>query len=188
MPRDVQTFCRLKYFRCAWAIAWESSRHFATPPLVSPRNDFWETSAEIPYRWRVITQIWVVLLIGLKQISHVARPIRSITQIWVVPHLQYEISALVFQPSFRKGTSGGITKWRLFFQATRAKENPFFQPVFEVCKTKVYCYPTLLVGSLVHCRVASSSVYRLHRFIHLGEERLWPQKIPINGSKFEVWC
>ena len=144
----------------------------------------------------------LVLLFGLKQISHVARPIRSITQIWVVPHLQYEISALVFQPSFRKGTSGGITKWRLFFQATRAKENPFFQPVFEVCKTKVYCYPppppTLLVGSLVHCRVASSSVYRLHRFIHLGEERLWskvfvgermwPQKILINGSKFEVWC
>ena len=140
MPRDVQTFCRLKYFRCAWAIAWESSRHFATPPLVSPRNDFWETSAEIPYRWRVITQIWVVLLIGLKQISHVARPIRSITQIWVVLHLQYGISALVFQPSFRRGTSGGFAKWRLFFQATRAKENPFFQPVFEVCKTKVYCY------------------------------------------------
>ena len=52
----------------------------------------------------------LVLLFGLKQISHVARPIRSITQIWVVPHLQYEISALVFQPSFRKGTSGGITK------------------------------------------------------------------------------
>ena len=104
----------------------------------------------------------------------VARPIRSITQIWVVPHLQYGISALVFRPSLRRGTSGGIAKWRLFFQATRAKENPFFQPVFEVCKIKVYCYPPPpppLIGSLVHCRVASSSLYRLHRFIHLGEER-----------------
>ena len=37
---------------------------FAMPPLVSPRNDVWETSAEIPYWWRVITQIRVVFLIG----------------------------------------------------------------------------------------------------------------------------
>ena len=29
-----------------------------------PLNDVWETSAEIPYWWRVTTQIWVVLLIG----------------------------------------------------------------------------------------------------------------------------
>ena len=29
--------------------AWENSQHFATPPLVSTRNDFWQTSAEIPY-------------------------------------------------------------------------------------------------------------------------------------------
>ena len=27
-------------------------------------NDIWETSAEIPYRWCVTTQVWVVLLIG----------------------------------------------------------------------------------------------------------------------------
>ena len=29
-----------------------------------PAHDVWETSAEIPYWWRVTTQIWVVLLIG----------------------------------------------------------------------------------------------------------------------------
>ena len=29
-----------------------------------PRNDIWETSAEIPYWWHVTTEIWVVLLIG----------------------------------------------------------------------------------------------------------------------------
>ena len=46
------------------SIAWENSRHLTTLPLVSPRNDVWETSAEIPYWWRVTTQIWVVLLIG----------------------------------------------------------------------------------------------------------------------------
>ena len=47
-----------------WRIAWENSRHLATLPLVSPPNDVWETSAEIPYWWRVTTQIWEVLLIG----------------------------------------------------------------------------------------------------------------------------
>ena len=45
-------------------IAWENSLHFPTPPLVSPQNDVWETSAEIPYCWRVTTQNWTVLLIG----------------------------------------------------------------------------------------------------------------------------
>ena len=45
-------------------IVRENSRLFATPPLVSPRNDVWETSAEIPYWWRFTTQILVVLLIG----------------------------------------------------------------------------------------------------------------------------
>ena len=37
--------------------AWENSRHFAKLPLVSPRNDVWETNAEIPYWWRVTIQI-----------------------------------------------------------------------------------------------------------------------------------
>ena len=45
-------------------LGWENSRPFAAPPLVSSRNDVWETSAEIPYWWRVTTQMWVVLLIG----------------------------------------------------------------------------------------------------------------------------
>ena len=40
------------------------ARNLSMPPLVSPRNDVWGTSAEIPYWWRVTTQIWVRLLIG----------------------------------------------------------------------------------------------------------------------------
>ena len=49
----------------AVALAWENSRNFAMLPLVSPRNDVWETSANIPYCWwRITTQIWAVLLIG----------------------------------------------------------------------------------------------------------------------------
>ena len=45
-------------------IAWENTQHSATPPPISPQNDVWETTAEIPYWWRVNTQIWLVLLIG----------------------------------------------------------------------------------------------------------------------------
>ena len=30
-------------------LASENSRHLMTPPLISPRNDFWQMSAKIPY-------------------------------------------------------------------------------------------------------------------------------------------
>ena len=39
--------------------ARENSRYFATIPLVSPRNDVWETSIEIPYWCRVTTQMQI---------------------------------------------------------------------------------------------------------------------------------
>ena len=46
-------------------LVWKNkSPHFTTPSLVSPPNDVWETSAEIPYWWHVTIQFWVVLLIG----------------------------------------------------------------------------------------------------------------------------
>ena len=32
-------------------LAWKNSRHFATPSPVSPRNDVWAATVEIPY-WR----------------------------------------------------------------------------------------------------------------------------------------
>ena len=34
-------------------LACENSRHFVTSALVSPQNDVWEVSPEIPYWWRV---------------------------------------------------------------------------------------------------------------------------------------
>ena len=44
------------------------------------------------------------------QISHVAQPIRSNTQIWVVTHHQYGNSALVSQMSFGGETIGSFAK------------------------------------------------------------------------------
>ena len=51
-------------FESTFHVAWENSRYLATLPLVSLPNDVWETSAEIPYWWRVTIKIWVMLLIG----------------------------------------------------------------------------------------------------------------------------
>ena len=53
----------------------------------------------------------------LDQISHVARPIRSTTQIWVMTRHQCGISALVSQTSFGGETSGSVAKSGLFSQA-----------------------------------------------------------------------
>ena len=40
-------------------LAWENSRHFATPPLamVFRRSNVWGTNSEIPYWWRVLTKM-----------------------------------------------------------------------------------------------------------------------------------
>ena len=40
-------------------LAWENSRHLATPPLFSPRNGVWGTSAEIPDWWCATSKIWL---------------------------------------------------------------------------------------------------------------------------------
>ena len=50
----------------------------------------------------------------LNQISHLARPIRSTTQIWEVTSHQYGITALFSQTSFGGETSGSVAKCRLF--------------------------------------------------------------------------
>ena len=91
----------------------ENSRHFATPPLASPRNDVWEASAEIPYWWRVTTQIWVVLLIG--RVGNLLQPMRK-----HYPDLGSDTSSLWdfwtrFSDVISRETSGGVAKCRLFF-------------------------------------------------------------------------
>ena len=95
---------------CTFFVAtavWENSWHLATLPLVSPPNDVWETYAEIPYWWRVTTQIWVVT-------RH-----------------QYGISAYVSQTSFGGETNGSVAKCQLFSQTAVATKN--VQLVLQQC-------------------------------------------------------
>ena len=91
-------------------LAWENSQHLVMLPLVSPPNDVRETRAEIPYWWCITNPHLGSASDWLNQISHVARTIRSTTQIWVVTCHQYGISALISQASFGGETSGSITK------------------------------------------------------------------------------
>ena len=84
-------------------LASENSRQFATPPLISLRNNIWETRVEIPDDDLGSASDW------LKQMALTARPIRSTTQIWIVTRHQYGISALVSQTSFRGETCGDQT-------------------------------------------------------------------------------
>ena len=93
--------------------------HDATTGPPPPRNDIWELSAEIPYWWRITTQIWLVT-------RH-----------------QYGISALNSQMSLRGETRGGVVKCRLFSQATpaslwhkeaSAEKRPTFEKVTTILR------------------------------------------------------
>ena len=75
--KGIQDFPNIHF---QWVL-WENSRHFVTLPLVSPQNDVRETSAEIPYWWRVSTQIWVVLLLKQSSIQLEALP-RSVKPLY----------------------------------------------------------------------------------------------------------
>ena len=101
----------LSTYKATQIVTWQNSRHFATPPLVSLRNDVRETSAEIPYWWRVTSQAWVVGLICWK---FVPANQKHYPDLGGTGH-QYGIYSLVYQTSFRWETSSGFAKCRLFF-------------------------------------------------------------------------
>ena len=81
-------------------VARENSQHFAIPLLVSREMP----SERLQNWWCITTQIWVLLLIGKINLLH---PIRSTSQIWVVIHHWYGISALFSHPS----VCGGNQLW-----------------------------------------------------------------------------
>ena len=65
------------------------------PPTFSPRNDVWETSAEIPYWWRVTTQTWIVLLTGGSKFP--SRHVQSEALLRSVTRHQYVISVFFWR-------------------------------------------------------------------------------------------
>ena len=68
------------------------------------------------------------------RMGNLIQPIRSTTQIWVVTHHHYGISALVYQTSFGGETSGSIAKCLLFSQANLILlwvDNWFLMPLLK---------------------------------------------------------
>ena len=82
-------------------VVWVNSRHFATLPVVFPRNNVWEASAENSI---VMTRHYPDLGTASDwsyREGKLLQPIKSTTQIRAVTRHQYGISALVSQTSFR---------------------------------------------------------------------------------------
>ena len=99
------------------SLARENSQHLATLPLSFPAKCRLRSERKSSvlmtrhYPDPGSASDW------LNQISHVAWPMRSTTQIWVVTRHQYGICALVSQTSFGRETSGSVATCRLFRQA-----------------------------------------------------------------------
>ena len=78
----------------------ENSQHFATSPLVSPRNDVWKTSTEIPSK-RLVTIPHVIPLFFLLQ----TKLGRTLTQKGSLESVVFHVP--VFVLVVRMGLSGG---------------------------------------------------------------------------------
>ena len=108
---------REKNWPIADCLTWENSQHFA-PPAGFPvkwclRNEH-RNSIPMTRHYPDLGSAtdW------LCRVGNLIQPIRSTTQIWVVMHHQYGISALISQTSFVGETSGSVAKCQLFSQAT----------------------------------------------------------------------
>ena len=83
--------------------------------VVSPQNDVWETTAEIPYWW------WVVPLIGWKFASSNQKHYSDLGS-----DSSISMDAVISQMLFRGETSCGIAKCQLFSQAVIDLEQPHY--------------------------------------------------------------
>ena len=107
------------------------SRHSATPTVVSPRNNVWETNAEIPYWWRVTTQTRVVLLIGRAaremNFNQSEPPPRN--GYWQVISMEFLRSFLRrhFRDFAVQTSQGGIAKCRFFFSQVISPTGSFWR-------------------------------------------------------------
>ena len=132
-----------------FTVAWENSRHVATPPLVSPRNDAWERSAEIPYWWRVTTQIWVHSL---------KTSLTTLQPFLLVGFLQNILP--VSRHSFRI--------WRDFLFSYRHADTPQKDATFE----QYFCLFLQLLRSVLVSNSATSSFRHFLEFTYTKKARL----------------
>ena len=70
------TPCRWEITLALYRLAWENSRHYATPPFVSSQSDVWETTAEMPYWCQTCyyQEMGIVPLIGKANFQLIRSP------------------------------------------------------------------------------------------------------------------
>ena len=101
----------------------ENSRHFATSPLVSPRNDIWETSEEL------ITRHYPYL----GSASH-----------WMKQNFHTTRGPWIGASNFDALVSGGFSRTSLFLERSWREfwiSFKFHKPVSKTCKSKndIFC-------------------------------------------------
>ena len=154
-------------------LAWENSPHFATPPVVCPRNDVWENSAEIPYWWRALARseisFWLV--------ANLLHLIGSSTQISV----HNGISALVSQTSFRGETTGSVVKCRLFSHATMQQVSwncvKYYAIFYKGNTSFFFCRSQSLLPPLPILCTASFQAFSVNAFWRRGRDKLRGNKL-----------
>ena len=123
-------------------LAWENSQHFTMPPKVSPWNDVWETSTEIPYWWCIRTQIWVVLLIGWSKFYQQYDQSEALLRSWLWHVISTELLHSFLRRHFMGGKGGGKV-WGLI------SENPEVRGVIrQVPSVGVVC---IFSGTTQYC-------------------------------------
>ena len=87
-------------------VGWENRWHFAMPPTISPQNDVWETSAEIPY--------WQCHYEDLRTASDWLCDLWNLLQpIWTTTSLDSDVSSVWnFCPCFSDVISWRNCWWR----------------------------------------------------------------------------
>ena len=149
------------------------------PPLDYPGNDVWQTSAEIPQRWRVNTQTWVVLLIGWSKFST-----RYDQSEPLLTRHQYGISAVVAQTSFRGETNGDVVKCQLFSQVILVEPRSHFRNLHSAMtylnhKTDVAFRPSKL-GRVFD--------FKQHYEVQVMPHIVFGINVFIKGHRFVVKC
>ena len=111
-----------------FCLAWENSQHFTMPPKVSPWNDVWETSTEIPYWWCITTQIWVVLLTGWSKFYQQYDQSEALPRSWLWRIISMELLHSFLRRNFVGGKGGGGGSLGVDFRKSRGKGRHMASP------------------------------------------------------------
>ena len=101
--------------------------------------------------------------------GNLLQPVRSTTQIWVVTFHQYGTFALFSQTSFLGETSGGVTKFCLFYEAKymlvyKSNERERFEVVHMHSLAFTFAFWIVCVYQpLMRVAWANKSIYNLNR-------------------------